>query len=130
MDRNEYVEFVDSVTSPESKNYADFVDRVLDLQLDGLDVPRVLTAAIGMTNEAGEFGEYVKKMLFQGKAPSNEVRNEMKSELGDVLWYFTQACLALGFSMEDIQDANVEKLRGRFKGDKFNARMSEARYEN
>ena len=129
MNQFEYTQFVDDVTSNESKDHADFVDRIHHLRLKGLDVPRILTAAVGMSNEAGEFGEYVKKMLFQGKEPTDEVLEKMVSELGDVLWYFTNARLALGLSMEDVQEANVAKLRGRFGGDKFDAGMSEARYE-
>lgn len=129
MNQNEYVEFVNSVTSPESKEYEAFLHRVHHLQEEGFDVPRVLTGAIGMANEAGEFGEYVKKFLFQGKEPTLENRNQMKSELGDVLWYFTQCCLALGFSMEEIQDVNVDKLTSRFGGTKFSVEGSENRNE-
>ena len=129
MKQHEYVEFVDGITSIQSRNIESFIHRVEELDSLGVDVPRILTAAIGMSNEAGEFGEYVKKMLFQGKEPTLEVRDKMKSELGDVLWYFTQALIALGFSMEEIQDCNVDKLRGRMGGDKFDVAKSEARYK-
>ena len=94
IDLKEYSEFVDKVTSEESKDKQAFQERLDSLSAN--DVPRLLTAALGLSAESGEFTEIVKKLVFQGKPLSDETRTHMIKELGDVMWYWTQGCMALG----------------------------------
>ena len=100
---NDYAKFVDSTTSDQSKNFLAFIGSTSDLEAqDNINVPRVLTAAIGMLAESGEFTEILKKMVFQGKEFNEDVRFHMKRELGDILWYWIQGCIALGLSLIHI----------------------------
>ena len=71
IDLKEYSDFVDKVTSDESKDSGAFRQRLDDLG-DG-DIPRLLTASLGLSAESGEFTEIVKKLVFQGK-PLTDVR--------------------------------------------------------
>ena len=71
VDFNKYQEFVDAVTSKESRNYNNFSQRLEVLNDQGFPSQRLLTAAVGMTAESGEFTEVVKKIVFQGK-PVND----------------------------------------------------------
>ena len=79
--------------------------------------------------ESGEFTEIVKKMIFQGKPATEENFYHMKRELGDIMWYFMQACLALDVSPEEIIEMNVEKLMARYPGGNFDVHYSENRKE-
>ena len=112
---NDYAKFVDTTTSRESKNFMAFIDSTskLDVQ-DNMNLPRVMTSAIGMLAESGEFTEVLKKMVFQGKEFNEENRFHMKRELGDVLWYWVQGCIALGFTPDEVMDENIRKLEKRY----------------
>ena len=143
IDLNRYKEFVIEVTSRESKDLSTFMNR-LD-RLDGnyeaygpngemqhgpdINVPLMLTAAVGLGAESGEFMEIVKKILFQGKPMSEENLFHMKRELGDIMWYWTNACNALGLDPNDVIAENVKKLEARYPGGKFDAFHSENRRE-
>ena len=83
IDLNKYVEFVDTTTSKPSKQYSDFQDRLQELKVQGFPTERLLTAAVGMSAEAGEFTEIVKKIIFQGKPVNQENLFHLKRELGD-----------------------------------------------
>ena len=122
----EYIEFVDKVTSDESKSWESFATRLLVLYEDGFVPQRTLTAAIGLASEAGEFSEIVKKIVFQGKPFDDETKEHMKKELGDCLWYIAQACMSLELSFEDLFNSNIEKLSSRYPGG-FDAFISENR---
>ena len=63
----DYVNFVDEVTSDQSKYFGDMVEALQILQEQGVEVSRLLTAGIGMSGEIGEFNEIIKKCIFQGK---------------------------------------------------------------
>jgi len=102
VDFNKYVEFVACVTSPASRDNTEFVNRLIELKEQGADIQRLLTAAAGITAEGGEFTEIVKKIAFQGKPYTEENIFHMKRELGDILWYIAQACIALDVSFEEI----------------------------
>lgn len=112
---NDYAKFVDTTTSRESKDYLAFIDSTskLDVQ-DNMNLPRVMTSAIGMLAESGEFTEVLKKMVFQGKEFTEENRFHMKRELGDILWYWIQGCIALGYTPDEVMDENIKKLEARY----------------
>ena len=127
VDFKKYTEFVDAVTSNESKSSESFSVRLRDLYAEGLPVERLLTAAVGMSAESGEFIEVVKKMIFQGKPVNEENLFHLKRELGDVMWYVAQACMALDTTFDEIVEMNVEKLKARYPGDEFDVHYSENR---
>jgi len=122
-----YTEFVKEVTSSESKDFGSFVTRLTELNEQGVDIQRLLTGSMGLSSETGEFNEVVKKILFQGKEYNEDNRFHMKRELGDVMWYWLQACIALGYSPVDIIVENIEKLESRYPGGEFNVFHSENR---
>ena len=127
VDFEKYTEFVDAVTSNESKSSESFSVRLRELYGEGLPVERLLTAAVGMSAESGEFIEVVKKMIFQGKPVNEENLFHLKRELGDVMWYVAQACMALDTSFDEIVEMNVEKLKARYPGGEFDVYKSENR---
>jgi NTP pyrophosphatase (non-canonical NTP hydrolase) len=130
VDFNKYVDFVGSVTSPASRDTGEFILRVTDLKSQGADIQRLLTAACGITAEGGEFTEIVKKIAFQGKPYTEENIFHMKRELGDILWYIAQACIALDISFEEIAQMNFEKLTARYPEGAFSIERSENRVAN
>ena len=127
VDTKKYTEFVDAVTSSESKSSESFSVRLRELYAEGLPVERLLTAAVGMSAESGEFTEVVKKMIFQGKPVNEENLFHLKRELGDIMWYVAQACMALDTDFNEIIEMNVEKLQKRYPGGKFDIYKSENR---
>ena len=130
IDSNKYIEFVRQTTSPASTNYADLISRLSQLEVESdVDVPRLLTAALGMSAEAGEFTEVVKKIFLQGKPYNEENVFHMKRELGDILWYIAQACMALDTNFHDIMEMNYEKLSARYPEGAFDVYRSENRVE-
>lgn len=129
IDSKKYAEFVNEVTSPESKNPASFSTRCFQLTKEGFPPERLLTAALGMSAEAGEFTEIVKKIVFQGKPVDVDNIFHLKRELGDVMWYVMQACIGLGVTLDDVIETNVEKLKSRYPGGEFDVNYSENREE-
>tara|TARA_B100001250_G_scaffold311176_1_gene273095 strand:- start:744 stop:1160 length:417 start_codon:yes stop_codon:yes gene_type:complete len=131
VDFEKYAHFVNAVTSEESKDYISFNSRCFNIQTgdDGIPIHRLLTAALGLTAEGGEFTEIVKKIVFQGKPVNEENLFHMKRELGDIMWYFIQACISLDVSPEEIIEMNVEKLKARYPGGEFDVHKSENRQE-
>ena len=127
VDLDKYLNFVDGVTSNPSKDYNSFIDSLQLLDKQGSNINRLLTAAVGISAEGGEFMEIVKKMVFQGKPWNDDNREHLIIELGDVLWYVAQACMALEVSFDDVVAGNVEKLKKRYPGGEFNVYRSENR---
>ena len=123
---SKYVRFVSKVTSEESKDGVAFINRLRDLE-ERSDIHRLLTAAVGISAEGGEFMEIVKKIIFQGKPYNEDNVNHLKIELGDVLWYVAQACIALDISLDDICDMNIKKLESRYPDGHFSEFYSENR---
>ncbi len=112
---DDYVAFVNSVTSDQSKKYIAFEKSLYDIKTQYLIPPeRLITASLGLSAEAGEFGDLVKKCVFQGKELNDETKQHMVKELGDVMWYLSQGCIALGVSIEDVLQVNIEKLEKRY----------------
>ena len=113
---NQYQKFVDKVTSDASKNTEKLVDRLEYVDRKNIHVSRILTAGIGLSGEVGEFNDIVKKCFFQGKEMDEDIVNHLKSELGDVMWYIAQGCIALGTNIEELIDINTAKLKDRYPG--------------
>jgi NTP pyrophosphatase (non-canonical NTP hydrolase) len=138
IDQHKYIDFVNNVTSISSSNPEAFIDRVNELERklpedningSGVDLNRLLTAAIGICAEGGEFAEIVKKMSFQGKPYNEANREHMIVELGDVMWYIAQGCIALGVDFNEILERNVQKLMSRYPAGAFDVYYSENRKE-
>ena len=125
-----YQEFVSAVTSDASTNFVDFADRIGDLDRQGANIERLLTSGVGINAEGGEFLEIVKKMIFQGKPFDAHNKEHMIIELGDLMWYVAQACMALEIDFEDVIARNVQKLEKRYPGGKFDIYYSENRAED
>ena len=128
VDYEKYTQFVNAVTSNESKDYAAFDERVFELT-EEIPVERLLTAALGICAEGGECTEVVKKIVFQGKPVNDENIFHMKRELGDICWYLAQACMALDTTFDEVIEMNVEKLKARYPGGEFDVHFSENRKE-
>ena len=129
VDLHKYVDFVDAVTSDPSKDFKSFIESLNHLDREGSNINRLATAAVGISAEGGEFMEIVKKMVFQGKPWNADNREHLIIELGDVLWYVAQACMALEVSFDDVVATNVEKLKKRYPGGEFDVYHSENRAE-
>ena len=130
VDTEKYLDFVAGVTSPASTDLTAFLSRITQLDCtDSADVPRLLTAALGLAAESGEFTEVVKKIILQGKPYTEENKFHMKRELGDICWYLAQACMALDTTFDEVIEMNVEKLKARYPGGEFDVYKSENRKE-
>ena len=129
VDLNKYKDFVNAVTSNASNSTADFMDRVDELSHNEHDVnvALLLTAAIGLAAEGGEFCEIPKKIVFQGKPLDEAAVFHMKRELGDVMWYWVNACRALNLDPNEVIAENVKKLESRYPGGSFDVTHSENR---
>lgn len=124
---DDYAKFVDHTTSMESKDYVALVDRMWAIE-DSANLPRLLTAVIGMQSETGEFAEIVKKCIFQGKELDESVKFHLMRELGDIIWYWSQGVMSLGYSPSDVIKENINKLEKRYPNG-FEAFRSENRAE-
>jgi NTP pyrophosphatase (non-canonical NTP hydrolase) len=129
IDTEKYIEFVRQTTSPASSNFASLLARLTELETQDADVPRLMTAAYGLTAEAGEFTEVVKKIFLQGKPYNEENVFHMKRELGDICWYLAQACMALDTNFNEVLQMNYEKLSARYPEGTFDVHYSENRKE-
>ena len=130
VDTEKYLDFVHDVTSAESLDYAALLTRMNKLELeDDCNLSQLLTAALGLGAESGEFTEVVKKIILQGKPYNEDNDFHMKRELGDICWYIAQACMALDTTFDEIIEMNVDKLKKRYPGGEFNVHQSENRKE-
>ena len=127
IDFDKYLLFVDGVTSDSSKNFVDLADRLGELDREGANIERLTTAGVGLAAESGEFREIVKKMVFQGKPWNDDNREHLIIELGDVMWYVANACIALNVEFDDVVRGNVKKLEKRYPGGSFSIEKSEKR---
>ena len=123
----EYTDFVDKVTSEASKSSDKMNERIEYLSSHGVKVSRLLTAGIGLSGEIGEFNEIIKKIMFQEKTFDAATHEHMKKELGDIMWYVIQACLALNLDLTEVIKANKNKLSQRFPQNKFNVKDNNSR---
>lgn len=137
VDLKRYEQFVEAVTSQPSNDLTTFMNRLdeLDGNFDSetdthgpdINVPLLLTAALGLAAETGEFCEIPKKIFFQGKPLTEENVFHMKRELGDIMWYWINACRALNLDPNDVITENVNKLKARYPGGEFDVHHSENR---
>ena len=95
-----------------------------------VNIPLLITACLGLAAESGEFIEVPKKIIFQGKALTDENVYHMKRELGDIMWYWVNACRALNLDPNEVIAENVRKLESRYPGGKFDAHYSENRKDS
>ena len=124
-----YKKFVNGVTSDASTDFLALSDRLVQLDEKGANIERLLTAGVGINAEGGEFLEIVKKMIFQGKPFNEDNREHMIIELGDLMWYAAQACIALEITMDEVLDRNISKLSKRYPTGAFDSYYSEHRAE-
>ena len=130
IDTNKYIEFVRQTTSPASSDFAALLTRLTELEASAAaDVPRLMTAAFGISAEAGEFTEVIKKIFLQGKPYNEDNVFHLKRELGDICWYIAQACMALDTTFEEVLQLNYEKLSARYPEGTFSVYKSENRVE-
>lgn len=130
VDFKKYQHFVDAVTSDASKDFVSFSDRIVELDGKGANIERLLTAGVGINAEGGEFLEIIKKMIFQGKTWNEDNKDHLITELGDLMWYVMQACIALETPIDQVIAKNVEKLEKRYPGGAFDVFYSENRSED
>ena len=124
-----YTDFVTKVTSDPSIDLDSLKNSFDDIESSSsINTPRLLTAALGLGSETGEFVEIVKKMFLQGKPPNEDNIFHMKRELGDIMWYWVTACAALNLDPYEVISENQEKLAARY-GEKFEVERSEVRKE-
>ena len=129
LDLGTYQDFAYFTASDESKNFDKFISNLQVEQMEtDVNLPLLLTASIGLASEGGEFTEIVKKVLFQGKTMDQSVRFHMERELGDVLWYLSNACTALNINLQQVMEENARKLRARYP-EGFSVSRSENRAE-
>ena len=130
VDFQKYSEFVNAVTSDASTDFLALTDRLVELDEKGANIERLLTAGVGINAEGGEFLEIIKKMIFQGKPFNADNKEHMIIELGDLMWYVTQACMALEVSLDEVVARNVTKLEKRYPGGSFDVYYSENRADD
>lgn len=130
VDLNRYKDFVKEVTSNESLSSMQMYNRMIDIEATSggkLNMASLMTGAIGLSSEGGEFAEIVKKCIFQGKPLDADTIFHAKRELGDIAWYWINSCRALGLDPNDVLEENVNKLKSRYPGGEFDVHFSENR---
>ena len=131
VDLNKYKEFVKQVTSDESLSSMQMYNRMIDIETveskTKVNAASLMTGAIGIASEGGEFAEIVKKCIFQGKPMDDETIFHCKRELGDIMWYWITSCRALSLDPNEVIEENVNKLKSRYPGGEFDVHYSENR---
>ena len=128
VDLNKYKDFVQEVTSKQSGDTEELTTTLKQLDKEtGVNMALLMTGAIGIASEGGEFAEIVKKCVFQGKPLDSETIFHAKRELGDIMWYWVNSCRALGLDPNEVLAENVEKLKARYPGGNFDVWYSENR---
>lgn len=127
VDLNKYKDFVQAVTSESSNDLEKLIERLRELNLTQVNIALLITGAFGISAEGGEFAEIVKKCVFQGKPLTHDTIFHMKRELGDIAWYWVNACRAIGMDPNEVIAENVRKLESRFPGGAFDVHYSENR---
>jgi NTP pyrophosphatase (non-canonical NTP hydrolase) len=129
IDSQAYINFVKQTTSPASSDFNKLIERMKELDGEGVRLTHLLTFALGASAEMGEAVEIIKKCLLQGKPFNDDAKVHLTKEMGDVLYYIGQFCIAMGISFEDIMQINYEKLSARYPEGTFSVHRSENRVE-
>lgn len=129
IDSDKYIEFVKQVTSPASSDLETLIGRMRELDDDTVKLTHLLTFALGAMGELGETVDLIKKCLFQNKKLDENIKEKLLLESGDILFYISQFCIALGVNFEDIMQMNYEKLSARYPEGTFSVYRSENRKE-
>ena len=129
IDTKKYIEFVKQVTSPASSDVNVLIDRIKELDSEGVKLTHLLTFALGTMGELGETVDLIKKCIFQSKKLDETIKNKLIIECSDVIFYITQMCIAMDVTFEDIMQANYEKLSARYPEGTFSVYRSENRKE-
>ena len=129
IDTNKYIEFVRQTTSPASSDFNKLIERMQELDEEGVKLTHLLTFALGASAEMGEAVEIIKKCLLQGKPFNDDAKVHLLKECSDCFWYFAQLCIAMDVSFEDIMQINYEKLSARYPEGTFSVYRSENRVE-
>ena len=127
IDSQKYIEFVRQTTSPASSDVNVLIDRIKELDNEGVKLTHLLTFALGMMGELGETIDLIKKVVFQNKEMTPEITNRIIGECQDILWYLAQFCIAMNVSFEDLMQGNYEKLSARYPEGHFTVYHSENR---
>lgn len=127
IDSKKYVEFVKQTTSPASSDINVLIDRIKELDNEGVKLTHLLTFALGASAEMGEAIEIIKKCLLQGKPFTDDAKIWIQKEISDTFWYLAQFCIAMDVSFEDIMQINYEKLSARYPEGTFSVYRSENR---
>jgi hypothetical protein len=130
IDSNKYIAFVKQTTSPASSDINTLLDRIKELDNEGVKLTHLLTFALGASAEMGEAIEIIKKCLLQGKPFNEDSKTWILKEVSDSLWYFAQFCIAMDVTFEDIMQINYEKLSARYPEGTFSVYRSENRKED
>ena len=132
VDLHSYKDFVSKVTSPESNSHLEMYNRLCDISNNSehlVNPSLLLTGAIGIASEGGEFAEIVKKTVFQGKPMDEETQFHIKRELGDIMWYWINSCRAMNLDPNEVVAENVKKLQSRYPDGEFDVYRSENRQD-
>jgi NTP pyrophosphatase (non-canonical NTP hydrolase) len=129
INSTEYIEFVKKTTSPASSDVDVLIDRIRELDGEGVKLTHLLTFALGMIGELGETVDLIKKVLFQSKQLSPELKGRIVGECQDIFWYLAQFCIAMDLNFEDLMQGNFEKLSARYPEGHFSVERSENRKE-
>jgi NTP pyrophosphatase (non-canonical NTP hydrolase) len=129
VDLNKYKDFVEKVTSDQSNDITKATEAMYNLESSGVNISLLLTGAVGMSAEGGEFMEIVKKCIFQGKPLNEDTQFHAKRELGDIMWYWINSCRALNLDPNEVIAENVNKLESRYPGGSFDVHYSENRQQ-
>ena len=129
VDLNKYKDFVEQVTSEESNDTLSMTTRMEELSASGINPSLLLTGAIGIASEGGEFAEIVKKCVFQGKPMDEQTVFHAKRELGDIMWYWINSCRSLGLDPNEVIKENVYKLESRYPVGAFDVHYSDNRQD-
>ena len=129
INSQEYIKFVNQTTSPASSDFNKLIERMRELEAEGVKLTYLLTFALGASAEMGEAVEIIKKCLLQGKPFNDDAKVHLLKECSDCFWYFAQLCIAMDTSFEEIMQINYEKLSARYPEGTFSVHRSENRKE-
>lgn len=101
-------------------------DKLETITNDTYDIGGVLNGCLGLTGEAGEVSDMIKKWIFHKKELDAE---HLKKEIGDVMWYVAMICESMEFNLDEILQMNIDKLKARYP-EGFDTARANNRAEN